>query len=226
MDEWLLLGQLFEAAQARSRTRARRLADLLFTFAVDGAIRNIAQTFMEGRTTGWQAYASDLGFPAAIARETMTAWTVQAREQSATLVSQLVETLGDRPEVTRVFIDNYATNVTNNTLWAGIDASGDELAVLAETEWKTWVRSWPRREERDWHSTLEGVTIPVDDAFTLPGGPNVGAQVYGPRDWDAVDDPGEHMNCGHALRFSVSASEDMLGRTLSLGRTVYEPPAP
>jgi len=201
VEEWLLLGQLFEAAQQRSRRRATQLAELLFTLAVDEAIRNIAATFLEGRVTGWQAYARDLALPAVITRETVAEWTVQANGQSRTLVSQLVNTLDDRPELTRVFVENYAKNVTDNTLWAGIDASGNELAVLAEVEFKTWVRSWPRREERDWHGDLEGVTILVDELFTLPGGPNVGSQVYGPRDWDAVSDPGEHMNCGHALRF-------------------------
>jgi len=59
------------------------------------------------------------------------------------------------------------------------------------------------------------VTIPVDDFFNLDG-----VNVYGPRDWDSLPDPGEWMNCGHALDFKQAVTAEDLEPTL---RTVVGP---
>jgi len=65
---------------------------------------------------------------------------------------------------------------------------------------KTWVRihAIKRPEDaRDWHVALEGATVDDEEMFQLPGGPNAGALVRGPHDWDSIDDPAEWMNCQH-----------------------------
>lgn len=223
-ESWPLLGQMFTAAQRRARERTERLADQLARVDVPAAQQNMARTYVEGRSTGWEVYSSDLGTPVAISGSVLRDWVDEAEEKSERLLKRLVATLETRDEVTRAFIGDYAASVSTNVLWQGIDASGFDVARLAEAEWKTWVRSWQRVRQRDWHSTLEGVTVPIEDLFTLPGGPNIGAKVDGPRDWEAVNDPREHMNCGHALRFTREATAGDLAGTLSAGNVVYEPP--
>jgi len=223
-DEWLLLGQLFDAARRRATVQARRLATALLDDAVDDAIQAIAAAYLEGARTSFTAYASDLRLGRSVPRELATVWTSSSIALGARLVERLRTTVNARGEVTKLFIESYADTTVQQSLWRGVDQTGQELGTLAEVEWKTWVRAWPRKEHRDWHTMLEGVTIPVDDAFRLPGGPNAGTSVYGPRAWDSVSDPGEHLNCGHALRFSKRASRSDLAKTMERRELVYAPP--
>ena len=65
--------------------------------------------------------------------------------------------------------------------WEGADDGGEDVADEVGAEWKEWVRTLIRRDIRDHHAQLEGVIIPRDQLFFLPGGPNVGASVDGPR---------------------------------------------
>ena len=80
-----------------------------------------------------------------------------------------------------------------------------EAAQEAGAGFKTWVRTWPAKEPRDWHDALEGKTVPAKMLFTLPGGPNAGAKVEAPHDWRRVPDPGEWINCGHAVIYTPHA---------------------
>lgn len=80
-----------------------------------------------------------------------------------------------------------------------------EAAEEAGAGFKTWVRTWPAKEPRDWHDALEGKTVPAKMLFTLPGGPNAGAKVEAPHDWRRVTDPGEWINCGHAVIYTPHA---------------------
>ena len=80
-----------------------------------------------------------------------------------------------------------------------------EAAQEAGAGFKTWVRTWPAKEPRDWHDALEGKTIPAKMLFTLPGGPNAGRQVEAPHDWARLPDPAEWINCGHAVIYTPHA---------------------
>jgi len=224
-EEWLALGRAFEEAQRRSRTRARQLADHLINVDAPAARENLSGTYLEGRTTGWEAYTRDLGVPDDIDDARLQAWVQEAAVKSTDMMERLIATVENRDEVTRVFIDNYANVATNNTLWEGIDESGVDVARLAEAQYKTWVRSWSRKQQRDWHSWNEGISIPIEDKFRLMGGPNSGALVDGPRDWQAVNDPREHINCGHALRFTTVKESDLALSDVP-SATVYNPPEP
>jgi hypothetical protein len=117
-------------------------------------------------------------------------------------------------------LDHWAGIVGEAGAWRGMDEAALELGREFEVEWKTWVRAWPRNEKRGWHGVLEGMTIPVNDLFVLPGGPRAGTRVFGPRDWDAVPDVREHVNCGHALAYSKIATTNDL-RKLRVG--LYSP---
>lgn len=220
-EEWLLLGQLLDAARRRANRQVERLAQALLTEATDDAIRAIAASYLEGGRAAFAAYSADLQLGRTIPRELAATWAAASVEYGARLVDTLQTTLGNRGEVTRLFIRSYADLTVQQSLWRGTDQTGQELGTLAEVQWKTWVRSFPRKEHRDHHDMLEGVKIPVDDLFRLPGGPNVGARVYGPRAWDRVSDPGEWMNCGHALRFSKTATREEVAGTRRKAREVY-----
>ncbi len=80
-----------------------------------------------------------------------------------------------------------------------------EAAEEAGAGFKTWIRTWPAKEPRDWHDALEGKTIPANALFTLPGGPNIGAKVEAPHDWQRLPDPAEWINCGHAVVYTPHA---------------------
>lgn len=225
MEEWALLGRLMDAAQRRARPEVARLSQAILDQAEDQIIRSVARAFLEGVRVSMQAHAISLGMPnsvlSSLSPDLIRRLRIAARAQSnATL--EIVQKIDDT--YTRDMIERYATAVIREGVWSGQDKGGEEVADLAQAQFKTWVRSWPRVKERDHHNTLEGITIPIDDRFTLPGGRNEGAQVLGPRDWDAVPDPGEHMNCGHALRYSMSVTGENLSKTRELGRVVYEPP--
>lgn len=78
-----------------------------------------------------------------------------------------------------------------------LDTASYHAALDAGAGRKTWVRMGSVREPRP-HSSLEGVTIPIDAMFTLPGG----ERVNGPRDGNVGDWAAEWMNCGHGLIYS------------------------
>jgi hypothetical protein len=108
-------------------------------------------------------------------------------------------------EPTRAALTAYAALVLQQSVWAGNDAEARTLAIEHDAAWKEWVRAFPREAHRDHHDLLEGRIIPTDALFELPGGRNAGTSVYGPRDWGRLSDPGEWVECGHALRFSRTA---------------------
>jgi len=103
----------------------------------------------------------------------------------------------DSPLSYRIFIDKATANASRKAFDDGMKNAADDL----EATFKTWVRTRAVKTPRA-HSSLEGMTLPVGEAFILPGdSPNAGAEVYGPR--DDVDDWGaEWINCGHGLVYS------------------------
>jgi len=230
MSEWLLLGELMQAAQRRSSREAAAFAAAILRNARTPAIRAIAAAYLEGARAAFRAHAAALRLPRAVV-ENLTppvrrALTDGAVRQGQASLEGVLTIIGGSAEVTRAQIEQRARIAVREAVWSGQDQAGREAATIAKAEFKTWVRSWPRTKERDHHDMLEDVTIPSEDKFTLPGGPNAGAQVDGPRDWLSVDDPAEWMNCGHALRFSQRATGEDLATTRRLGRTVYQPPTP
>lgn len=230
MSEWLLLGELMQAAERRSRREVVRFAEALMRNARDTAVRAIAAAYLEGARTTFRLHAASLGLAASVATNltprTRRRLTERAVRQAGVSLTAVLTTLDGRADVTRAVVEARAATAVREAVWTGQDDAAKEAASIAEAEYKTWVRSWPRKQHRDHHDTLEGVTIPSEDLFTLPGGPNAGARVQGPRDWDAVPDPAEHMSCGHALRYATHVTGDDLNTTRRLGRTVYEPPSP
>ncbi|MCK9513762.1 MAG: hypothetical protein M0R28_21405 [Pigmentiphaga sp.] len=183
----------------------------------------MAGAYATGVQTGWVVHGTLLGgVPTSLTGRAAREWRDRAFEHGEVIANRFGHLLEAEPTVAQ--LTRHASVAGESSVWAGQDAAAAEVAILAEAEWKVWVRAWPRKEHRDWHDALEGVTIPEENLFTLPGGPNQGAQVYGPRDWDAVPDAGEHLNCAHALRYQRHATaEDLEGTKRGVG-VIYTPP--
>lgn len=183
----------------------------------------MAGAYATGVQTGWVVHGSLLGgVPSTLTGQTAREWRDRAYEHGEFIANRFGNLLQAEPTVAQ--LRQHAAVAGESSVWKGQDEIAEEVAALVEAEYKVWVRAWPRKEQRDWHDALEGVTIPEDHKFTLPGGPNAGAQVYGPRDWEAVPKPGEHLNCGHALRYQRGATAEDLEQTRKGVGVVYTPP--
>ncbi len=191
--------------------------------ARDLLIRVMAGAYATGVQTGWVVHGSLLGgVPTALTGAVAREWRNRAMEHGEFIANRFGRLLELEPTVAQ--LTRHAAVAGESSVWRGQDEAAQEVATLAEAEWKVWVRAWPRKEHRDWHDLLEGVAIPEEDLFTLPGGPNQGVQVYGPRDWARVPDPAENLNCGHALRYQRSATAEDLEQTHKGVGIVYTPP--
>lgn len=184
----------------------------------------MARSYYQGRNTGYVVHGAYLGAPRFVPAQTRRAWSEEAIRHGQFVVSRLDEIIDERGEVSARWLGNWGEVSGRQAVWQGQDEEAQVMARLAQVDMKRWTRAWDRLEARDWHDELNGVTIPVEDAFTLPGGPNAGSRVYGPRDWDAVADPEEHINCGHALEFLQQATLRDVVDTLGKGAVVYSPP--
>lgn len=196
--------------KALEKMRGRSTAKLLSTLEkTPKAARGLLVTFASGAYTdgslaGFYVHGSYLGAKDKdLTQGRLKNWIDRGQnfgEFAVGRLEELVDTGSSFP------LTRWAGLVGEAGVWRGQDDSALELGREYEVEWKTWVRVWARSEHRGWHDTLEGLTIPVDDFFSLPGGKNAGAKVYGPRDWDKLPRVGEWVNCGHALTFSKTAT--------------------
>ena len=183
----------------------------------------MAGAYATGVQTGWVVHGNLLGgIPTAITGAAAREWRDRAMQHGEFIANRFGRLLELEPTVAQ--LTSHAAVAGESSVWAGQDEAAAEVATLAEAEWKVWVRAWPRKEHRDWHDTLEGVTIPEDHLFRLPGGPNAGAEIYGPRDYASVSDFGEWGNCGHALAYHRDVTPEDLEKTRRGIGTIYTPP--
>jgi hypothetical protein len=220
-SELLVLGRIMQPLlrTARQRARARIAANLGSPTALTQAIASVfATSYLDGVDAAVIVFGSQLG----VARASVT------NEMGRNLTERMLTAVGaargrvlEQVEseisgaLTVAQLQAQLENAAEAMVWRGQDEEAEVVARLAEVQWKTWVRAFARDENRDHHDDLNGVTIPVDDYFNLSG-----VRVYGPRDWDSLPDPGEWMNCGHALDFKQAATAEDLEPTL---RTVVGP---
>jgi hypothetical protein len=215
------LGRALQAAFRLNRADAETWAASITSGATTAAVRALVRAYLRGRAVGYQVHGRMVGAPASLPARIVRAWRAAGEARALALTSRAVRTFDEQGDLTRAFVRAYAAELTNQTTWSGNDDAFRSLSREYEVEFKRWVRAWPRTSQRDWHDALEDALIPVDDLYTLPGGPNVGTQVYGPRDWDRADDPGEHMHCGHALAFELAPARGDVLDTIERG--VYDP---
>jgi hypothetical protein len=207
--EFLLLGRLMAPALQRARQRAlRRVGPAVAGNVLRRTLVTLfADAWLEGSHTAILAHGARLG----LTRRGIEARTsVGLTDRLVTAVRARVDRLLDAAEDVSTVqqLTQWAATANEGAVWSGQDEEAQVIARLAEVEWKTWVRAFARDEARDHHDDLNGVTIPVTDRFVLNG-----VSIYGPRDWDALPDPSEWMNCGHALDFSREVTREELGDT-------------
>lgn len=91
------------------------------------------------------------------------------------------------------FVSPYARLAAQILVWDAAREGAQAGAVQGGARLKTFIRVRPAQERRA-HSSLEGLTIPVDDLYNIGG-----TLAYGPGDerlpWS------ERAFCGHVLRF-------------------------
>ena len=220
-SELLVLGRIMRPLlrTARGRARARIAANLSSPTGLTQAIVSVfAQNYLDGVDAAVVVFGAQLGVTRAtvtndltrnLTDRMLTAVGVARRR----LLEQIEAEVGGGISAAQLQARLEIAAVA--MVWRGQDDEAEVVARLAEVQWKTWVRAFARDENRDHHDELNGVTIPVDDFFNLDG-----VNVYGPRDWDSLPDPGEWMNCGHALDFKQAVTAEDLEPTL---RTVVGP---
>jgi hypothetical protein len=221
-SELLVLGRIMQPLlrTARQRARARIAANLGSPTGLTQAIASVfAASYLDGVDAAVTVFGAQLG----VARVSVT------NEMGRNLTERMLTAVGVARRrvlqqvegevsgaLTVAQLQAQLETASEAMVWRGQDDEADVVARLAEVQWKTWVRAFARDENRDHHDhpDILGVTIPVDDYFILPGGDHAGVRVYGPRDWNEVADPGEWMNCGHALDFKQAATAEDLEPTL------------
>ena len=216
------LGRLISAAFAVNRATAERWAALITAGATGDAALELVRAYIRGRQVGYTVHGRTLGLPRSVPARVIRRWRDAGLLWANAIQTRVMETFDARDDVTALFVRSYAVGVTTQATWSGNDEMFKDLGRATSVEFKRWVRAWPRDEHRDWHDDLNDVVIPVDDLFTLPGGPNAGSQVYGPRDWNRVSDPADWMGCGHALAFETKPAAADVDRARA-DRTVYDP---
>jgi len=198
-------------ARIRRLIEGRLIPDLLERpSAARGTIVDvITEAWMSGALTGYMVHGAYLEAPASMPPSLAQPLAEQALQHGEWTATRIRDSLEDR-EVTQAVVALLARSSTEASAWMGHDIVARGVANMMEAGFKRWVRSWPRKEERE-HSVLEGQVLPESELFTLPDG----RLVYGPRDWDRVPDPGEWINCGHALVYL---------REATVADVLYNPP--
>ena len=225
-SEWPELGSALTNALREARARSPAIVDAIIASGGIEALRRwLTQNYLRGRRIGYIAQGTTFRFGRFISANVARAWVDESVRYADRWTTSLLTEVDERGAPTRMWLENRVRQSSEQGVWNGTDAGTNEVAVLAEAEFKVWVRAWPRDEHRDWHDQLADNIggIPIDDPFILPGGPNAGSRVHGPRDWDAVSDPGEHLNCGHALRFEKRVTGEDLSAARANRGVLYDP---
>jgi len=219
--EWLALGLRLDGAFRRSSTAAEAIVRAVAAGNLAALRLYLARAHLDGRKVARLLQGGYLRVSPFLDRRTAQRW-LESGQLYAYAIANRVET-ARLERTTFLQLRSWVVNAGQQAVWAGHDTEAEDVATLAEAEFKTWVRAWPRSKHRDWHDRLEGVSIPVDADFVFPDGPNRGQRITGPRAWDDVSDPAEWMNCGHALRFEKTLTREDAEPALRGRRILYDP---
>lgn len=219
--EWLALGLLLDAAFRRHAAISEAITKALAAGSLAALRIHLARAHLDGRKAARLLQGGYLHVSPYLDRRTAAQWLESGQLYALAIANRLEAARVER--TTFLQLRSWVVNAGQQAVWAGHDAEANEVAALAEAEFKTWVRAWPRSKHRDWHDRLEGVSIPVDADFVLPDGANRGQRITGPRAWDDVPDPAEWMNCGHALRFEKTLTREQAEPALKNRAILYDP---
>jgi hypothetical protein len=199
-----LLKKRYDAVLNRwKRELARGRLISLYEFVIEG--------YGRGALASWAMHARWLaGIGEIPAKETLLELRRQAGRFAETVETRALAIF--RQAGSKFDPGRYITLIAGVSLWNGFSAGAEAAGTEAGAQYKEWIRTYPAKHPRDWHDALEGAVIPVNRKFVLPGGPNAGKAVDGPHDWKSVRDPGEWLNCGHAIIYLNAATREELQR--------------
>lgn len=221
--EWLALGLRLDTAFRRNLVTAENVTRALAAGGIAALRRYLASGHLDGRRVARVMQGARLNVTNRLDRRAVEAWRGGADRYASIIANRIERTVDEASGVTFLQLRTWVQQAGQQAVWNGHDQEAAAVATLAEAEFKTWVRAWPRTKHRDYHDRLEGVTIPVDSAFIIPGGPDPGARVHGPRDWANAPSPGNWMNCGHALRFERQVTREQAEPALRNRGVLYDP---
>lgn len=221
--EWLALGLRLDTAFRRNLVTAENVTRALAAGGIAALRRYLSSGHLDGRRVARVMQGGRLRVTNRLDRRAVEAWRGGADRYATIIANRIERTVDEASGVTFLQLRTWVQQAGQQAVWNGHDQEAAAVATLAKAEFKTWVRAWPRTRHRDHHDRLEGITIPIDADFVMPGGPNSGRRVSAPRAWDDVSDPAEWMNCGHALRFERQVTREMAEPALRNRGVLYDP---
>lgn len=159
----------------------------------------LAKAELKGFAFSYALHASTLSLPE-LGNEVVGTVFSEALEKAQGFEGGILAVLKGTPEGFPPRLFTVLTSFFNT----GFQGGSLHAAQAGNARYKRWVRVYPVKRPRPWHQALVGKTIPVDEPFVLPGGPNRGKRVEGPFDWKSVPDPGEWLNSGCAVVYLQS----------------------
>jgi hypothetical protein len=209
------LGQTFDALVTQMlRTGYDRLLTRFKAELARGHLQSLQQWVQLGWGRGalmaWATHARWLAIGSVPGRDVLEALGVQSQAFAGTVETRALAVFGRGQSPLEP--PAYLNLLAGITVRAGYHGGAEAAGAAGNAPFKMWIRSYSGRgEHRHWHDALNGATLPTNKPFVLPGGPNPGARVDGPHDWDSLPDPAEWANCGHALIYVPNATrEDVL----------------
>lgn len=207
-----LLDELVASMQARSETVERWLIREAAAGDMPKLREWIARGYLRGELVAWGVHAEWLVLPR-LERTIIRTLAENAREFAVQMQARAVAVYGSqRGPDPKAYVNLLADVVARQSWTAGAEQAGE----AGGARFKQWIRAYPSKRRRDWHDLLNGVSIPIAASFVLPGGPNRNASVDGPHDWARLPDPGEWINCGHAVIYLEQASAESVKKGLRM----------
>lgn len=196
------LGEYLDKLIAKAQeTGQREVANRLQAMVDDGDLvilkRWVIANHYDAQLLAWGLHSNWLGIPMAPGfgdDEVLARNSVRFANDVESRVKVVFGSGEGSPVSPKVYVNMVSDVMTRYGYTSGARQAGR----AGRAKQKTWVRAYPARNPRDWHDELIGTTIKVTEFFFLPGGPNAGALVEAPHDWDHLGDPAEWINCGHA----------------------------
>ena len=167
----------------------------------------VQRVFLRGKNAAYVTHGAQHGMPKQISQEKLQIWIRESIDNGKIYTVAFEKFLGAK-EVTQADAARWLDVAGYQSTMQGIDSEALAIADEKQLQWKEWTRLFPRDEKRDNHDDLNGVIIPIKAKFDL--GDN--KLVAGPRDWGALNDPGEWINCGHGLVYHKTMTRERLKR--------------
>jgi len=169
------------------------------------------QGWGRGALMAWANHARWLAIGSVPGRDVLEALAQKGQDWAATVETRALAVFGrgESPMEAAAYVNLLA----GITVRAGYQSGAEAAGKAGGAEYKMWIRAYSGGgEHRHWHDNLNGATIPKAAKFVLASGPNPGAKVDGPHDWQSLPSAAEWVNCGHSIIYVPNATREDLVR--------------